>query len=247
MSSVRETERRRDREKERRRDRERLHCIPPTNDLVRYHHQHHHHHHLMSAHLLPWMDGVGIWYDASLLRVEGGEPGTMSILARRAVVSGALLARIPKSSCLTKNTTKIAGILAAEGFSGGLGLVIALFGPQTSPRILLMLLAVSALTVDAGLWFLHPELQWYVGLSGALHGLLAGLLLLQWTIRNRRYHWLILLLSVKLAWEFAVGPLPLTGEIAGGPVVSQAHLFGALGGTLAALVFSIVSRRSLMR
>ena len=129
----------------------------------------------------------------------------------------------------------------------GLGLVIALFGPQTSPRILLMLLAVSALTVDAGLWFLHPELQWYVGLSGALHGLLAGLLLLQWTIRNRRYHWLILLLSVKLAWEFAVGPLPLTGEIAGGPVVSQAHLFGALGGTLAALVISIVSRRSLMR
>jgi len=81
----------------------------------------------MSAHLLPWMEGVGIWYDASLLRVAGAEPGTMSILARRAVVSGALLARIPKSSCLTKNTTKIAGILAAEGFSGGLGLVIAVW------------------------------------------------------------------------------------------------------------------------
>ncbi|MCJ7555704.1 MAG: rhombosortase [Gammaproteobacteria bacterium] len=128
----------------------------------------------------------------------------------------------------------------------GLGLLIALFGMQTSPRVLVLLLAVSALAVDAGLWFLHPELQWYVGLSGALHGLLAGLLLLQWTTWNRRYRWLILLLSVKLAWEFVVGPLPVTAEIAGGPVVSQAHLFGALGGMLAALVISVVTGRTLM-
>jgi rhomboid family GlyGly-CTERM serine protease len=128
-----------------------------------------------------------------------------------------------------------------------LGLLIALFGTPISPRVLVLLLAVSALAVDAGLWFLHPEILWYVGLSGALHGLLAGLLLLQWTIWNRRYLWLILLLSVKLVWEFVGGPLPVTAEIAGGPVVSQAHLFGALGGTLAALAFSVMSGRTLKK
>ena len=128
----------------------------------------------------------------------------------------------------------------------GLGLVIALFATRTSPRVLFLLLVVSALAVDAGLWYLHPEIQWYVGLSGALHGLLAGLLLLQWTNWNRRYLWLILLLSVKLVWEYVAGPLPVTGEIAGGPVVSQAHLFGAVGGTLAAMVISVMSRRSFM-
>ena len=127
-----------------------------------------------------------------------------------------------------------------------LGLLIALFGLQTRPRVLVLLLAVSALAVDAGLWFLHPEILWYVGLSGALHGLLAGLLVLQWTTWNRRYLWLILLLSFKLVWEFVGGPLPVTAEIAGGPVVSQAHFYGALGGTLAALVISVLNRRNLM-
>lgn len=128
----------------------------------------------------------------------------------------------------------------------GLGLVIALFAMRTSARILLLLLVIPALSVDLGLWCLHPEIQWYVGLSGALHGLLAGLLLLQWTSWNRRYLWLILLLSVKLAWEYIAGPLPVTGDIAGGPVVSQAHLFGALGGALAAAVISVMNRRSVL-
>ena len=28
--------------------------------------------------------------------------------------------------------------------------------------------------IGAGFWFLYPNLDWYVGLSGLLHGLLVG-------------------------------------------------------------------------
>jgi membrane associated rhomboid family serine protease len=41
---------------------------------------------------------------------------------------------------------------------------------------------------------------------------------------------------LKLAVEQWLGPLWLTAEAAGGPVVVDAHLFGALGGALAAIL-----------
>lgn len=117
-----------------------------------------------------------------------------------------------------------------------LWLVIGLFGRDSSPFRLGVLLLVPALAVDAGLWFAVPGLQWYVGLSGILHGLLAGLLLLEFARGERRYFWLIFLVSVKITWETLYGPLPFTAEAAGGAVVVQAHAFGALGGVVAALL-----------
>ena len=119
-------------------------------------------------------------------------------------------------------------------------LVVYLLGDGIGPARILGLLLASLLAVDAGLWFLRPELQWYVGLSGLLHGLFAGLLLLQWFCRGERYLWLILLLSVKLGWEGLAGSLPMTAELAGGPVVTAAHLYGTLGGVLCGILMIFV-------
>src|SRR5919108_6379590 len=61
----------------------------------------------------------------------------------------------------------------------GLGVVLmwALFARDYSPLRWLAIYCGSALAVSAGLWFLSPELYWYVGASGALHGvMLAGTL-----------------------------------------------------------------------
>lgn len=121
-----------------------------------------------------------------------------------------------------------------------LGLLVYLLADGLEVASLLGLILASSLAVDAGLWFLQPELQWYVGLSGVLHGLFAGLLLLQWFCRRERHLWLILLLSVKLAWEGATGPLPMTADLAGGPVVTIAHLYGTLGGMLGAISVILV-------
>lgn len=123
-----------------------------------------------------------------------------------------------------------------------LGLLAFLLGEGLGVGSVLTLLLASLLAVDAGLWFLQPELQWYVGLSGVLHGLFAGLLLIQWVCRGERYLWLIFLLSVKLAWEGTSGSLPLTADLAGGPVVIVAHLYGTAGGVLGAIMVILVSK-----
>jgi rhomboid family GlyGly-CTERM serine protease len=56
----------------------------------------------------------------------------------------------------------------------GLALVAALFARDYSLGEWLLILLVSIATIDAGFVFYEPQLRWYVGFSGALHGALAA-------------------------------------------------------------------------
>ncbi len=97
--------------------------------------------------------------------------------------------------------------------------------------------------IGAGLWILNPDLDWYVGLSGLLHGwLAAGIVGL---LANRRPDgWpLAILVLAKLAIEQWIGPLPGSTEASGGPVVVDAHLYGAVTGVAAALLATRLGRR----
>ena len=76
---------------------------------------------------LAWPADNGVTYDDDLLSIVGDVPGVMCIRAKQSVASGAILAAIPKEACITRCTTQISGILHDEGFSGGLGLVIAVW------------------------------------------------------------------------------------------------------------------------
>ncbi len=114
----------------------------------------------------------------------------------------------------------------------GLWLVWALVGPALSSRSWLIVLLADALITGLGLLIFNPQLAWYVGLSGVLHGLLvAGAMA---DIRaGRRSTWLLLAaLAFKLGWEQLAGPLPGSEASAGGTVIVDAHLYGALGGLL---------------
>lgn len=97
----------------------------------------------------------------------------------------------------------------------------------------LVIVVFSVASMDLGFVWLNPDLAWYVGLSGLLHGLFAAGLL-AW-LREGSWEALLMLgiFAGKLAWEQFSGPLPLTAETAGGPVVVDAHLYGAAGGVLA--------------
>ena len=100
----------------------------------------------------------------------------------------------------------------------------------------LWIVLVSGLFVTVGLYLFDPRLIWYVGLSGLLHGLFiaGGICLLG---RDTRFAVLLLaLFAAKLAWEQTVGSLPGTSDMAGGPVVVNSHLYGAIGGAVAALL-----------
>ncbi len=119
----------------------------------------------------------------------------------------------------------------------GLGLIWGLFWNSFSQIQWLIIALASALAVSLGLLAFNPQLVWYVGLSGLLHGLfVAGAV---GGIRRGDRREAILLVAVvgKLIWEQACGALPGSAEMAGGPVVVDAHLYGAAGGALAALLF----------
>lgn len=117
--------------------------------------------------------------------------------------------------------------------SAGLGLIAALFPHDYSWRAWLLIALFSALAIDAGFVFCEPQLSWYVGFSGVLHGALAAGAIAWWRHESGP---LALALSAifvgKLAWEQWHGALPLSGDL---PVVVDAHLYGALGGAVAAL------------
>lgn len=94
-------------------------------------------------------------------------------------------------------------------------------------------LVLSIAAIDIGLWWFAPEVGWYVGLSGVLHGLFAVGAWLEWRQGQRSGLYLLLGLVAKLLFEQFAGALPMTADAAGGPVVVDAHLYGALGGALA--------------
>lgn len=112
----------------------------------------------------------------------------------------------------------------------GLAAIWALLGAQLRPGAWLVVLLVCALGVSGGLWALDPELDWYVGLSGVLHGMfvagaLAGL------GRARLFHALLLAgVAAKVAFEQLAGADLGSAELVGGAIVVNSHLYGALAG-----------------
>jgi len=104
---------------------------------------------------------------------------------------------------------------------------------------------VTAFSISAGLYLFHPDTEWYVGLSGVLHGLVAcGVVMM---IRARALGLGIGLglgLALKLLWEVVYGPVPLTAASVGGAVVVPAHLYGAISGALAGVAFAAARRRA---
>lgn len=108
-------------------------------------------------------------------------------------------------------------------------------GGYSAPRWCMAIVIIVAV-IDAGLWLLSSEVVWYVGLSGLLHGMLAAGLAVELRRPSTETIALGVLLLAKLAWEQVSGPLPGSAAGAGGAVIVDAHLYGAVGGMVAALV-----------
>ena len=79
----------------------------------------------------------------------------------------------------------------------------------------------------------HPEIDWYAGFSGVLHGLFAAAALNLVYLQKNKQGWILLLLLIsKLLWEAFFGPMPGSEDWTGAKVVSEAHFYGAVSGAL---------------
>jgi rhomboid family GlyGly-CTERM serine protease len=122
----------------------------------------------------------------------------------------------------------------------GLVLLWILYARTLHPGAWGCALAGSVLAIDAGLWWLSPAVQWYVGLSGVLHGGWAAGAVGAWREGRGLAAVSLALLGIKLLAEQLH-----QGGVAGSglPVVVDAHLYGAVGGLLVTLALRLRARR----
>lgn len=125
----------------------------------------------------------------------------------------------------------------------GLALVFALVGTALGPGQWTFVFLCCVLGIDLGLLLLSPGIEWYAGLSGVLHGLLAAGALAALGRSPVTGGLLLGGLALKLWLEQAGSPGPGTALI-GAPVVAEAHLYGTLAGAGAWLVLSPCRSRS---
>lgn len=157
--------------------------------------------------------------------------------------SGRALLRFERSGIAAGEWWRLlSGHLTHMGWShvalNGAGLILVwyLVGTAFSALRWLLIAAVAIATMDTCFWFLNPDMAWYVGLSGLLHALLAAGIVARLGNINAETAILAALVIAKLAWEQFSGPLPGSELTSGGVVIVDAHLYGAAGGVLGALL-----------
>ncbi len=120
----------------------------------------------------------------------------------------------------------------------GLWVVWFLFKERLAGKFGWWVVIVSILTMDLGFWFRDTELGWYVGLSGLLHGFFTAAAFDEFWRGVKGGVWLLVGVVAKLVYEQAFGALPMTAEASGGPVWVNSHLYGAIGGLIAAITWN---------
>lgn len=125
----------------------------------------------------------------------------------------------------------------------GLALVWLLFGVRLGPRGGLAACLASGIAVGLGLALCSPAVGWYAGLSGILHGLVAAGCLAELRHRPGFAALAGAGLVVKLVIEWLAPGLGGSAALIGGAVITESHVYGALGGACYGLwrVFRIES------
>lgn len=181
-----------------------------------------------------WLQGAAFWQVALLIIVlcavvaVFGDEGREALKYDRLAIQDGEFWRLLTGHFTHLNTSHLLLNLA------GLVLTWLLVGRNYSSSQWTFVLLVSITAISSGFWFLDKHILWYVGLSGVLHGLMiAGAVQ---GIKSLPVESIVISVFVigKLVYEQLAGPLPGSESVSGGEVVVNAHLYGAIGGAIAA-------------
>lgn len=126
--------------------------------------------------------------------------------------------------------------------AAGLLAIAWLFAEDHGVAEWIFVLLMCSIATSVGLYLWNPDIRWCVGMSGALHGLfVVGAF--AWLLDVPRLGaGLLAGVTAKIAYEQLAGAMPFSEGVVGGTVVTDAHLWGALGGLIAALVLYVWHR-----
>ena len=176
-----------------------------------------------------WLTAAG--FAATLVALSAAGPGALAWLRyeRTGVLEGQFW-RLVSAHLVHADAAHLAWNLA------GAALVWWLFATEFTRRGWCLVMLSSTAAIDLGFILFEPQIEWYVGFSGVLHGCMAaGLVAWLRRARDPLTIGVTLVFAAKLAWEHFEGPLPFTSATLSLPVVVEAHSFGAIGGVIAAL------------
>lgn len=120
-----------------------------------------------------------------------------------------------------------------------LGVAYLLFSENWRGWKFVTLLLICATTSNMGMYYFHPEIENYVGISGALYGLIAFGALTDWFNKVPFGRIITLGLILKVVYEFYLGPIAFTAAEPSDAIAVQAHLYGAITGFLLALLLAV--------
>ena len=157
----------------------------------------------------------------------GGEPLRAALSYQRTAIAAGEWWRVV--------TAHFVHLDANHALLNGLGLVLmwALFARDYSPLRWLAIYLVSSLAISLGLYVFDPRIEWYVGASGALHGVMTAGTLAHLKRRDLDAWILAVFIVGKLAYEQLAGSMPFAGST---HTIVDAHLYGAVGGLALALL-----------
>lgn len=125
---------------------------------------------------------------------------------------------------------------------GACALLWSLHGQFYSLKNYAWLVALSALGTSAGIYFFSPDIFYYVGLSGVLHGVFVWGAVKDIQAKEKTGYLLFLGVWLKVAHEQIYGASSDVEALISSNVAIDAHLFGAISGLIIVL-FSVFKAR----
>lgn len=122
----------------------------------------------------------------------------------------------------------------------GLVMLWALHGDHYRHGLFTGVFLTSAIVCSLGIYFFDPDMTRYVGLSGVLHGLFVFGAIADIKQGDKTGYLLLLGVTAKVIYEQIAGASADMVELIGSDVAIDAHLFGAIGGLFAGLLWLLL-------
>lgn len=120
----------------------------------------------------------------------------------------------------------------------GYAIVTFSFRDEISPSRELLMLFIACTAVGLGIHYLNPDMYSYVGLSGAIYGVLIAFVIIGFHQTPLIAGGFLGFIALKFVYEAIIGGAdPNTEAFIGGKVASDSHLYGALSGLIPGLLF----------